>query len=92
VLYSPEDGLLVVPVNGSGYDPETGYRSGEYLKVLRITPDGIEVAGEIHPAEPTLRTVRIGDVLYAVGETTVTAYRISDLSEIAGSAAAPAVV
>ncbi len=92
VLYSPEDGLLVVPVTGSGYDPETGYRSSQYLKVLRVTPDGLETVGEIHPAEPTLRTVRIGDVLYAVGETAVTAYRIGDLGEIGSSAAAPAVV
>lgn len=92
LLYSEEDGLLVVPVAGSGYDPQTGYRSGQYLKVLRVGPDGLEVVGEIHPAEPTLRTVRIGDVLYAVGDTTVTAYRISDLSEVGTSAAAPPVV
>ncbi len=92
LLYSEEDGLLVVPVAGSGYDPETGYRSGQYLKVLRVGPDGLEVVGEIHPTEPTLRTVRIGDVLYAVGDTTVTAYRISDLSQIGSNASAPSVV
>lgn len=87
LLYSAEDGLLVVPVSGSGYDPDTGYRSAQYLKVLRLGPNGIDVIGEIHPAEPTLRTVRIGDVLYAVGDTSVTAYRISDLSEVGSSAA-----
>lgn len=92
LLYSEQDGLLVVPVSGSGYDPQTGYRSGQYLKVLRVGPAGIEVVGEIHPDEQTLRTVRIGDVLYAVGDTTVTAYRISDLREIGSSAAQPAVV
>ncbi|MFM9033654.1 MAG: beta-propeller domain-containing protein [Mycobacterium sp.] len=82
LLYTAQDGLLVVPVSGSGYDPQTGYRSGQYLKVLRVGPDGIEVVGEIHPDEPTLRTVRIGDVLYAVGDTSVSAYRLSDLSAI----------
>ena len=92
LLYSSEDGLLVVPVAGSGYDPQTGYKSGQYLKVLRVTPDGIETVGEIHPGEPTLRTIRIGDVLYAVGDTSVTAYRVSDLSEIGSSATTPAVV
>ena len=92
LLYSAEDGLLVVPVSGSGYDPQTGYRSSQYLKVLRVTPTGLETVGEIHPDEPTLRTVRIGDVLYAVGDTTVTAYRISDLGRIGTSAPAPSVV
>jgi len=92
LLYSEQDGLLVVPVSGAGYDPQTGYRSGQYLKVLRVGPAGIEVVGEIHPDEQTLRTVRIGDVLYAVGDTTVTAYRISDLSEIGSSAPQQAVV
>ncbi|WP_313676916.1 beta-propeller domain-containing protein [Mycolicibacterium sp.] len=92
LLYSEQDGLLVVPVTGSGYDPQTGYRYGQYLKVLRVSPTGIDVVGEIHPAEPTLRTVRIGDVLYAVGDTSVTAYRISDLSEIGRSTPVPSVV
>jgi uncharacterized secreted protein with C-terminal beta-propeller domain len=92
LLYSEQDGLLVVPVSGAGYDPQTGYRSGQYLKVLRVGPAGIEVVGEIHPDEQTLRTVRIGDVLYAVGDTTVTAYRISDLREIGSSAPQQAVV
>jgi uncharacterized secreted protein with C-terminal beta-propeller domain len=92
LLYSEQDGLLVVPVTGSGYDPQTGYRYGQYLTVLRVGPDGIDVVGEIHPDEPTVRTVRIGDVLYAVGDTSVTAYRISDLSEIGHSTPAPSVV
>ena len=92
LLYSPDDGLLVVPVGGSGYDAQGGYRYDQFLKVLRVTPDGIEVVGEIHPDEPVLRTVRIGDVLYAVGDTSVTAYRVGDLSEIGSSAPAPGVV
>ena len=92
LLYSEQDGLLVVPVTGSGYDQETGYRYGQYLKVLRVGPDGLAVVGEIHPDEPTLRTVRIGDVLYAVGDTSVTAYRVSDLTEIGHSTSAPSVV
>ncbi len=85
LLYSAEDGVLVVPVAGSGYDAQTGYRYDQFLKVLRVTPTGIEVIGEIHTDEPVLRTVRIGDVLYAVGETSVTAYRVSDLTEIGSS-------
>jgi uncharacterized secreted protein with C-terminal beta-propeller domain len=92
LLYSPEDGLLVVPVGGSGYDAQGGYRYDQFLKVLRVTPDGIEVVGEIHPDEPVLRTVRLGDVLYAVGDTSVTAYRVGDLSQIGSSAPAPGVV
>jgi hypothetical protein len=59
---------------------------------LRVGPGGIDVIGEIHTTEPVLRTVRIGDVIYAVGDNGVTAYRLSDLSEIGSTAAAPAVV
>lgn len=92
LLYSEQDGLLVVPVSGSGYDPATGYQSRQYLKVLRVSESGIEVIGEIHPDEPVLRTVRIGDVLYAVGDNTVAAYRLSDLSEIGSTASYPAVL
>ena len=84
--------MLVVPVAGSGYDEQTGYHYDQFLKVLRITPDGIEVLGEIYADEPVLRTVRIGDVLYAVGETSVTAYRVGDLAQIGSSNPAPAVV
>jgi len=36
--------------------------------------------------------VRIGDMPYAFGETSVTAYRFSDISEIGSSAPAPPVV
>ncbi len=92
LLYSAADGLLVVPVTASGYDAASGYRYDQYLKVLRVGPGGIDVIGEIHPRESVSRTVRIGGVLYAVGDTSVTAYRLGDLSEIAGLAAAPAVV
>lgn len=92
LLYSAQDGVLVVPVSASGYDPQSGYRYDQYLTVLRITPAGLEVLGEIHPRETVLRTVRIGDVLYAVGETSVTAYRLSDLSEIRATAPTPSVV
>jgi len=92
LLYSAEDGLLVVPVYGSGYDPQTGnYRYEQLLKVMRVTPTGLEVIGDIHTDQSVFRTVRIGDVLYAVSDTAVTAYSLSDLSQI-GSSAAPAVV
>ena len=92
LLYTAQDGLLVVPVSGSGYDPQTGYQSGQYLKVLRVGSGGIEVVGEIHPEEPTLRTVRIGGVLYAVGDTSVAAYRLSDPGAIVPGVPAPSVV
>ena len=92
LLYSAQDGVLVVPVSASGYDAQSGYRYDQYLKVLRVGPAGIEVVGEIHPREDVIRTVRIGDVLYAVGDTSVTAYSLRDLSEIGTTAAAPSVV
>ncbi len=92
LLYSPEDGTLVVPVYGSGYDPQTGYRSESFLAVLRVTPEGIDVLGEVRTGEPVVRTVRIGDVLYAVGDTSVTAYRLDDLAEIGRTGPVPAVV
>jgi len=92
LLYSAEDGLLVVPVYGSGYDPQTGsYRSEQLLKVMRVTAAGIEVIGEIRTDQSVFRTVRIGDVLYAVSDSAVTAYSLSDLTQI-GSTTAPSVV
>jgi len=92
LLYSAEDGLLVVPVYGSGYDADTGtYRSEQLLKVMRVSADGIEVLGDIHTDQSVFRTVRVGDVLYAISDSAVTAYSLSDLSQI-GSSAAPAEV
>jgi uncharacterized secreted protein with C-terminal beta-propeller domain len=92
LLYSAEDGLLVVPVYASGYDPQTGtYRSEQLLKVMRVTASGIEVLGEIRTDQSVFRTVRIGDVLYAISDTSVTAYNIGDLTPI-GSSAASALV
>ena len=92
LLYSAEDGLLVVPVYGSGYDAETGtYRYEQLLKVMRVTPTGLEVLGDIHTDQSVFRTVRIGEVLYAVSDASVTAYSLSDLTQI-GSSVASAVV
>lgn len=83
VLYSAEDGLLVVPVAASGYDPQTGaYRYDTTLQVLGVDATGITVRGVIHTDGTVNRTVRIGDVLYAIGEDQVTAYSLADLSEI----------
>lgn len=84
LLYSPEDGLLVVPVSGSGYDPQTGtYRYGQTLEVLSVDAGGIQRRGEIHTDGSVIRTARIGDVLYAVSADHVTAYSLTDLSPIA---------
>jgi hypothetical protein len=58
---------------------------------MRVTASGIEVLGEIRTDQSVFRTVRIGDVLYAISDTSVTAYNISDLTPI-GSSAAPALV
>jgi uncharacterized secreted protein with C-terminal beta-propeller domain len=83
VLYSPEDGLLVLPVSGNGYDSSTGtYHYSQFLSVMVVDASGITVVGEIHTDEPVVRTVRIGDVLYAVSDTRVTAYSLTDLSKI----------
>ena len=82
LLYSPEDALLVVPVAASGPDPATGdYRYQTSLHVLRVD-NGIETLGVIHTAGIVERTVRIGDVLYAITDSHITAYRLSDLGEI----------
>lgn len=83
LLYSAEDGLLVVPVFGSGYDPDSGtYFSEQLLKVMRVSASGIEVLGEIRTDQSVFRTVRVGDVLYAVSDSSVTAYGLSDLIQI----------
>jgi len=83
VLYSAEDGLLVLPVFSSGYDSETGnYRFDQLLEVLRIDANGIEVLGEIHSEQAVFRTLRLDNVLYAVSESGVTAYSLQDFSMI----------
>ena len=83
LLYSAEDGLLVVPVSGGGYDAGTGeYHYENLLSVMRVDPGGIQVLGQIQTDQPVLRTVRIGNVLYAVSDTAVTAYSLTDLSTI----------
>ena len=83
LLYSAEDGLLVLPVNGSGYDKETGsYHFEQLLEVLHIDANGIEVLGEIHSDQAVFRTVRIDNVLYAISESGVTAYSLEDFSAI----------
>jgi hypothetical protein len=58
---------------------------------MRVTASGIEVLGEIRTDQSVFRTVRIGEVLYAISDSSVTAYNISDLTQI-GSSAAPALV
>ena len=87
MLYSPEDGLLVVPVSAGGYDPQTGqYRYGQTLQILRVDSSGIESVGEIATDGTVIRTVRIGDTLYAVSDDHVSAYSLTDLSLIGSSA------
>jgi hypothetical protein len=49
---------------------------------MRVDAHGIHVVGQIQTDQPVLRTVRIGDVLYAVSDDQVTAYSLTDLSEI----------
>lgn len=83
VLYSAEDGLLVLPVYGNGYDQQTGqYRYEQFLSVLHVDASGITVLGEIHSDESVIRTMRIGDVLYAVSDNSVTAYSLTDFSKL----------
>ncbi len=73
LLYSPEDGLLVVPVSGSG---------GQTLEVLTVDASGIQSRGRIQTDGSVIRTARIGDVLYAVSADHVTAYSLDDLAVI----------
>lgn len=83
LLFSAEDGLLVLPVNGSGYDKATNsYHFEQLLEVLHVDANGIEVLGEIRSDQAVFRTVRIDNVLYAISESGVTAYSLLDFSAI----------
>jgi uncharacterized secreted protein with C-terminal beta-propeller domain len=83
LLYSAEDGLLVLPVDGIGYDQESDtYHFEQLLAVLHLDANGIEVLGEIHSSQAVFRTLRIDNVLYAVSESGVTAYSLDDFSAI----------
>lgn len=87
LLYSPDPagtagGILVVPVSASGPDPDTGeHRYRTSLHVLRVG-EGIETMGVIRTDGIVERTVRIGDVLYAITDSHITTYRLTDLTEI----------
>ena len=85
LLYTPEadgGGMLVVPVVSGGLDSDTGaYRYQTSLHVLRIG-DGIETVGVIHTDDTVERTVRVGDVLYAVTDGRITGYSLTDLTEV----------
>ena len=83
LLYSAEDGLLVLPVFGSGYDKESDtYHYEQLLEVLRVDASGIQLLGEIHSDQGVFRTVRIDNVLYAISDSSVTAYSLDDFSVV----------
>ncbi len=86
LLYSAEDGLLVLPVSSFGSDTnEDGtieYHFEQLLEVLHVDASGIQSLGEIRTGESIFRTVRIDNVLYAISETSVTAVSLDDFSVV----------
>lgn len=86
LLYSAEDGLLVLPVSSYGYeeneDGTINFHFEQLLEVLHVDASGIQSLGEIRTGEPILRTVRIDNVLYAISETSVTAVSLDDFSVV----------
>ncbi|MBC7820146.1 MAG: beta-propeller domain-containing protein, partial [Planctomycetaceae bacterium] len=64
LLYSSEDGLLVLPFASSGSDADGNWFYEQSLAVLHVdSVNGIELFGKIQTGEPIIRTVRIDNVL-----------------------------
>ncbi len=90
VLAEPaEDGLLVVPVDAAVWDPEgNATDSGAY--VFRVASDALTLQGIVlHEEGGVQRALRIGDVLYTLSWTSLTASSLVDLRELGTLPIAP---
>ena len=82
VTYLQGDGRLVIPVTYYGSDHWTGVyqRPSSAVLVLQLDADGVSEVGRIvHENATADRSLRIGDVLYTVSDTTVMASSLSTL-------------
>jgi hypothetical protein len=86
VTYLAEEGRLVIPVTyyGSGYWTGVYQRPSSAMLVLQLDADGVSEVGRIvHENATADRSLRIGDVLYTVSDTTVMASSLSTLELLA---------
>ena len=87
VTYLPGERRLVIPVTYYGSDYWTGVyqRPPSAMLVLQLDADGVSEVGRImHENATADRSLRIGDVLYTVSDTTVMASSLNTL-ELLGS-------
>ena len=89
LLADPAGGLLVVPVDAGVWDPEgNATDSGAY--VFRVASDGLALQGIVlHEEGGVQRALRIGDVLYTLSWTSLTASSLADLTELGTLPIAP---
>ena len=82
VLADATDGLLVVPVDAWVWDPE-GKPTDSGAYVFQVSADGITHRGIVRHAEGGVeRALYIGDVLYTLSWTSLTASSLLDLAEL----------
>jgi uncharacterized secreted protein with C-terminal beta-propeller domain len=78
--YFPEQGVVAVPVDLVSDTGGTGHR----LVTFRVTGEGLVPQGETTLDEMIVRSLRIGGVLYAVGNDTIKAVSLDDPSTQVG--------
>jgi uncharacterized secreted protein with C-terminal beta-propeller domain len=78
--YFPEQGVVAVPVDATSDAGTTSHR----LVTFKVTNEGLTPHGEATLDEMIARSLRIGGVLYAVGNDTIKAVSLADPSTQVG--------
>jgi len=96
VGYYPEQGILAIPVSngsnqvwidrdGDGEGDFWAYRPQSDIWVMEVSPEvGVKPYGIVKFDSRARRTLRIGDLLYGMSDTTIKAQPFSDLKDLQG--------
>lgn len=85
ISWFPAQGILALPV--TTYD--ANWNGSHFVKVLRISQDGIESLGEVAHDSSIQRTLRINDLLFSMSENSILANRLTSPSEQVGQLSFP---
>jgi uncharacterized secreted protein with C-terminal beta-propeller domain len=80
ISWFPAQGILAVPV--TTYD--SNWNGSYFVKVLRISSNGIESVGEVAHDSSIQRTLRINDLLFSMSENSILVNRLDNPSEQVG--------
>ena len=80
ISWFPAQGILAVPV--TTYD--STWNGSYFVKILRISSNGIESVGEVAHDSSIQRTLRINDLLFSMSENSILVNRLENPSEQVG--------